>query len=85
MKARGRVLVGFLSVLAAAFVIVATCCLCIDFAQAACTSCSNCSPNARGGCASGSSNAACDTHLESCNTCGCADRDPGVGVDCKCQ
>ncbi len=88
MKARGKVLIGFLSVLAATFALVAICCLCIDVAQASCSgsSCDNCVPNSLSKCVKGAGDYnACNTGSESCDTCKCEDVDEGAGTDCKCR
>jgi hypothetical protein len=87
MKAKSGVWEGFLSVVAAVLVIVATCCVYTEVAEAGCagaTSCTNCVINIKGdACKSDSTNQpACNTNQEMCNSCTCG---PPMDDQCKCH
>jgi hypothetical protein len=88
MKTRSGVLAGLLSVVAAALVIIAWCCLCTDTSEAACGTCDNCVANgANNKCVSGvQGQPACNTNQEDCNTCGCDWVDPDdLSKGCGCS
>lgn len=81
--AEGQVMYGFLTVLAVALVITATCCLWTSVAQA--DDCGQCSPCLPTGYPAVPCAGRCNQSEEvDCSGCVCRDLQPGVGTNCNC-